>query len=464
MPRPKSSTGQSLTTTVLDRLSMAVMPSMKCERVALADLHADPANARTHNAKNLSAISDSLKQFGQVEPLIVQRSSGKVVGGNGRLAAMRSMGWEHVDVAYVNISDNKATALGIALNRTAELADWDTAVLKQLTDALGDDPEIDMGSLGLTDADLDELLKAAQGSADPTEQERLSDGVATTEQLMQLQGPVSQQRNDSEALEDVTSKRTSHACIHTDCLQTLKRVGNASVHLFFCDLPYGVTQNPWDTLVDIDALWREMLRVGSANSTFVFTATQPFTSKVVMSKQELFKYGLVWDKVNNTSNFFSAKRMPMRVHEDVLVFHRPKYVYNPQMTQGKPYKMKRSGGTSTNWNIEPVSGSYLDGKRYPQSIVRLKPTERGLHPTQKPVELLEWIVRTYSNPGDVVIDPTMGSGTTGAACATTGRRFIGCETDPAYFHAAQGRIAAAYRDGVDPLTAQAADTEVGEMD
>lgn len=224
-----------------------------------------------------------------------------------------------------------------------------------------------------------------------------------------------------------------------DCLELLRDLPAGSVDMVFADLPYGVTANKWDTVIPFAPLWEQFLRVGKRNCAYVFTATQPFTSALVHSQKRLFKYELIWEKENGTG-FLNAKKQPLRCHESILVFYRGQPTYCAQKTPGKPYICKQGGGTA---NYGAVRNHYVTeskGGRHPLSIVRVSRDKGKVHPTQKPVALLEWLIRTYTNPSDTVLDPTMGSGTTGVACANTGRNFHGIELDPTYFAMAQRRI------------------------
>jgi site-specific DNA-methyltransferase (adenine-specific) len=231
-----------------------------------------------------------------------------------------------------------------------------------------------------------------------------------------------------------------------DCLEEKKNISDGSVDLVLCDLPYGTTACKWDFVIDPVELWRHYCRVCKANAAMVFTASQPFTTTLISSNLKDFRYGLVWEKPQGT-NPFQAKIAPMKCHEDILVFYQRKPTYNPQMTQGKPY----GGFSSETATIGEVYGSAQskhranpEGTRYPRSVLRFAQERGGLHPTQKPVPLMEYLVLTYSNPGEIVLDNCMGSGTTGVACHNTGRNFIGIEKDPTYYETAKNRIEALY--------------------
>ena len=231
-----------------------------------------------------------------------------------------------------------------------------------------------------------------------------------------------------------------------DCLEKMKEITDGSVDMVMCDLPYGTTQNKWDSVIPLEPLWREYRRVCKPRAAIVLTASQPFTSALVMSNLTAFKYDWCWRKPKGTGHL-NAKKQPMRDKEDVLVFYREQCTYNPQFTAGTPYKDKAGKDHSASTSMTGSYGAYTnyrednDGKRYPKQVIEFGVVERGTqHPTQKPVALMEYLIRTYTNEGQTVLDNTMGSGTTGVACANTGRQFIGIERDEAYFAIAKKRI------------------------
>jgi site-specific DNA-methyltransferase (adenine-specific) len=229
-----------------------------------------------------------------------------------------------------------------------------------------------------------------------------------------------------------------------NCLLWMHALADASVDLVLCDLPYGTTQNKWDSVIPFGPLWEQYKRV--CKGAIVLTAAQPFTSALVMSNVRDFKYQWVWQK-SRPSGHMNAKHQPMREHEDVCVFYGARGTYNPQFTEGKPNHVNSKP------RVKSVSGNYGDqyqvveevtSRKYPKTIIPfsvVSPTD-ALHPTQKPVALMEYLIRTYTNPGDTVLDNCMGSGTTGVACVNTGRKFIGIEKDYKYFDIARGRIEA----------------------
>lgn len=233
-----------------------------------------------------------------------------------------------------------------------------------------------------------------------------------------------------------------------DCLEIMPTLASGSVDAIICDLPYGVTSCKWDSVIPLEPLWAEYKRVIRSDGAIVLFGNQPFTSKLITSNLEWFRYCWVWDKVNRFTNYGNVSFMPLRKHEDVVIFSQKKSKYFPQMTIGKSYTAKRTGkrpDVYANGGLFPRN-SVNHGTRFPSSILPIVADvkkEMGLHPTQKPVALLEYLVRTYTNAGETVLDNTMGSGTTGVACMNTGRKFIGIEKDAGYFEIAKRRIESA---------------------
>lgn len=237
--------------------------------------------------------------------------------------------------------------------------------------------------------------------------------------------------------------------LHGDCLEQLKTLPDASVDMVLTDPPYGTTACKWDAVIPFEPMWNEMNRVTKQNGAMVFTASQPFTSALVMSNLKAFRYSLVWDKVNKYTGALNANRMPLKRHEDVCVFYRSLPTYNKQHREGKPFKSSNTNGHGayTQYGVKRERRFTVnDGRHNPCSVLEIpgdNKKELGLHPTQKPVALLEYLIKTYTLPGETVLDFTMGSGSTGVACVNTGREFIGIERDDKYFEIAKRRIEAA---------------------
>jgi site-specific DNA-methyltransferase (adenine-specific) len=226
-----------------------------------------------------------------------------------------------------------------------------------------------------------------------------------------------------------------------DCLKILPTLADNSVDMVLVDLPYGTTACKWDSIIPLDKLWEQYNRICKQDAAMVFTAAQPFTTILAASNLDNFRYEWIWEKPQGT-NPMNAKVMPLKSHENILVFYRKKPVYNPQMWYSTPY----SGFSSDTSKIGEVYGQAKskhrdnpDGSRYPKTILKFR-QEKGLHPTQKPVDLMEYLIKTYTNPGNIVLDNTMGSGSTGVAAIKCGREFIGIEMDSEYYKIAKERI------------------------
>lgn len=226
-----------------------------------------------------------------------------------------------------------------------------------------------------------------------------------------------------------------------DCLELMKDIPDKSVDMILCDLPYGTTACKWDTIINFDKLWEQYERIIKDNGAIVLTSSQPFTSALVMSNPKLFKHEWVWNK-SKASNIAQVKYAPLKDHENVVVFGRNRVVYNPQMTTGEPYYKGEAKKTDIEFMKLKRVNNVNHGTRYPKTVQRFTTAEREgkLHPTQKPVALMEYLIKTYTNEGDLVLDNCMGSGTTGVACKNLNRDFIGMELDEKYFEIATKRI------------------------
>lgn len=228
-----------------------------------------------------------------------------------------------------------------------------------------------------------------------------------------------------------------------DCLEGMRRIPDKSVDMILCDLPYGTTQNAWDSVIPLDAMWTQYERVIKDNGAIVLTAQSPFDKILGASNIRHLKYEWIWQKESGTG-FLNAKKMPLKDHENILVFYKKLPTYNPQFTEGKPYTCKQGSG-SDNWNYDSSHGGSItvnEGVRYPKTVVKFNRDKGKYHPTQKPVDLFRYLIRTYTNPGETVLDSCMGSGTTAVAATLEGRNFIGFETEPDYVEIANQRLAA----------------------
>lgn len=226
-----------------------------------------------------------------------------------------------------------------------------------------------------------------------------------------------------------------------NCLEVMKNIPDKSVDMILCDLPYGTTACKWDSVIPFEPLWAEYKRVAKDNAAIVLFAAQPFGSYLVTSNPKTWKQTLIWKK-NCASNFLNANRQHLAIHEEVHLFSFGKSTYNPQKHSGKPYKNKRTGKDDSGdcyGDIKVRLDTENSGDRFPTTILEFS-RETGKHPTQKPVALLEYLIKTYSNEGDTVLDNTMGSGSTGIAAFNLNRNFIGIEQDPTYFEVAVKRF------------------------
>lgn len=227
-----------------------------------------------------------------------------------------------------------------------------------------------------------------------------------------------------------------------DCLNIMPNIDNKSIDCIICDLPFGVTaRNKWDCIIPFDKLWNEYKRIIKDNGAIILHATQPFSSKLVMSNPDMYKYDWIWEKQQGTG-FLNAKKQPLRNHEQILVFYKKQPTYNPQMREGfKPYSIKKGSETSNyNTTNSPNVESVSDGSRYPLTVLKYNYDKDKLHPTQKPVALMEYLVKTYTNEGDLILDNCAGSGTTLLAAKNLNRKFIGVEQEEKYYKIIQDRL------------------------
>jgi site-specific DNA-methyltransferase (adenine-specific) len=234
------------------------------------------------------------------------------------------------------------------------------------------------------------------------------------------------------------------ALILGDCLEWMLEIPDKSVDMVLCDLPYGNTCCKWDVIIPFEPLWKQYRRICKAKSAIVLMASQPFASLLVASNLKWFRYDLIWEKTSATGHL-NAKRMPMRAHELILVFYNHLPTYNPIKTSGhvrKTARAERFRLGSELYGKEKGTTFYDSTERYPRSVLKFASDKQKLclHPCQKPVALMEYLVRTFTSPGDIVLDNAMGSGTTGVAAKNAGRNFMGIEKDKAYFNTASKRI------------------------
>lgn len=238
-----------------------------------------------------------------------------------------------------------------------------------------------------------------------------------------------------------------------DCLERMKEIKNGSVDMILTDPPYGTTACKWDSIIPLEPMWEQLKRVIKPNGAIVMTASQPFTTTLIASNMDMFKYCWYWEKSRPTG-FANAKKQPLRKIEDVAVFYKKHPTYNPQGLTRINKVCKNSntcGGDTVRSDTAESSGKgslrtggkeyFQEFTNYPTQVLSIKSNEgKKLHPTQKPVALMEYLIKTYTNEGETVLDFTMGSGTTGVACVNTSRKFIGIEMDDKYFEIAKKRI------------------------
>jgi site-specific DNA-methyltransferase (adenine-specific) len=237
-----------------------------------------------------------------------------------------------------------------------------------------------------------------------------------------------------------------------DCFNVFPLIPDKSVDAIICDLPYGVTDCKWDVTIPFQPLWEEYERVIKDNGAIILTASQPFTTDLINSKRALFRYELIWCK-NQATGAFNANKMPMKAHENVLVFYKMMPTYNPIKTKRTEKELKRFMKNPTTTKVKgSIYGDYdrtvlgrdaiykMPDSQLHYDVVNGRNSKKVAHPTQKPVELMEYLIRTYTDENETVLDNCMGSGTTGVACKLTNRKFIGIEKEPEYFNIAQKRI------------------------
>lgn len=235
-----------------------------------------------------------------------------------------------------------------------------------------------------------------------------------------------------------------YTLLNGDCMQLLNDVPRASIDCIIADLPYGQTDNKWDSVLPLDDLFKQYRRIIKPNGAILLFGNGLFTANLITTGRTLFRYNLIWKKGGAPTGFLNAKKMPLRQFETISVFYKHLPTYNPQYTEGKPYKEKQHGFTSNYSKTKLTPTTNTTGKRYPTDVLEfMKCNQTTNHPTEKPVDLLKWLIKTYTNSGDLVLDNTMGSGSCGVAALELGRRFIGIELDENYYTIAQNRIKSA---------------------
>lgn len=231
-----------------------------------------------------------------------------------------------------------------------------------------------------------------------------------------------------------------------DCLELMKNIPRGSIDMILCDLPYGTTRCRWDTVIPLAQLWEQYKRVIKYNGAIVLFSTQPFTSELIVSNREMYRYEWIWHKTQPTG-YLNAKKMPLRVHENIEVFYKGPPIYNPQFTHGHKRKTavnryERAADGNSIYGHEYRNTKYDSTDRYPVDVQKFGTGDKAkrLHVAQKPLALLEYMILTYTRPGETVMDNCMGSGSTGVAALNTGRDFVGMELDPECFQIAKARI------------------------
>lgn len=242
----------------------------------------------------------------------------------------------------------------------------------------------------------------------------------------------------------------STVLINGECLHQMSKLSDGSVDMILADLPYGILNKKnkdaqWDSVIPFEKLWKEYERIIKPNGAIVLFGSGMFTAKLMLSNTKLWRYNLIWQKGGRVTGFLNAKKMPLREHEDIVVFYKQQPTYNPQMVYAPEHKNHTRGKqekelTNRCYGEMHAVPDLISDYKYPRSILSFKKPHPAIHPTQKPVELCEWLIKTYTNEGDLVLDNVMGSGTTGIAAANTGRNFIGIENNEKYFNLAEKRI------------------------
>ena len=225
-----------------------------------------------------------------------------------------------------------------------------------------------------------------------------------------------------------------------DCLDILPTLKDKSIDHILTDIPYGTTACKWDSIIPFEPMWLQLKRIIKDNGCIALFGSEPFSSYLRTSNIKWFKYDWYWNKEQGTG-FLTAKKQPLKNIEQILIFYKKQPIYNPQFTKGKPYTIKQGGVSKVYDNPDKEIITNNNGFRYPLTLLEFNRDKSRIHPTQKPVALLEYLIKTYTNENDTVLDFTMGSGSTGVACKNLNRNFIGIEKDKTYFEIAQNRLA-----------------------
>ena len=228
--------------------------------------------------------------------------------------------------------------------------------------------------------------------------------------------------------------------IHGDCLIEMDKLEKCSINCIITDLPYGVSLNKWDTIIDLDKMWKLFEKILCKDGIVILTASGKFVAKLMMSNIKRFKYDLIWEKTVNSGQL-NVNKMQLRSHENILIFYNKNKTYNEQKTVGEPYKINRQDTTGEGFGKQTGSSKNNEGYRHARSVIKISnPRKKGGHPTQKPVELMEYLIKTYSNENDTILDCCMGCGSTGIAAKKNNRKFIGIEIEKKYFDVAKKDI------------------------
>lgn len=233
-----------------------------------------------------------------------------------------------------------------------------------------------------------------------------------------------------------------------DCLEGMRYISDKSIDMILCDLPYGTTQNKWDSTLPLNELWQQYNRIIKDNGVIALFSQGVFTAKLILSNEKNFKYKWIWEK-SKATNFLNAKKQPLRKHEEICIFYKKQPAYNPQMTKGDAYNkgVRKDQLTGSYGDFKPVEVK-SDGERYPTDVIYFKTAEsegKVFHSTQKPLALCEYLIKTYTHEGETVLDNCIGSGTTAVACINTDRNYIGFELDAEYYNVCKERIENKYK-------------------